>query len=159
MVDHITLFVFVLISACCVDKWDIVLQNVPTKVNRLLSHLENVHLVPTLWVVQSCEFTVLWCSIVEETEQDQDEDNIEYFVVFSIKSLEEFPIVDGGATKTVSGFMSVQSVAHRYEGTTIETTGVGFTFAGGESEAASTNICIPHADFPQGISANVVSNE
>ena len=37
---------------CCVDKCDIVLQNVPTKGNRLLSHLENVHLVPMLWVVQ-----------------------------------------------------------------------------------------------------------
>ena len=38
-------------GACCVDKLDIVLQNVPTKGNRL-SHLENVHLVPVLWVVQ-----------------------------------------------------------------------------------------------------------
>ena len=50
VVDHITLFVFVLISGCCVDKCDIVLQNVPTKGNRRLPHLENVHLVP--WVVQ-----------------------------------------------------------------------------------------------------------
>ena len=32
-------------------------------------------------------------------------------------------------------------------------------FAGGETEAASTEICIPHAEFPQGISVNVVSNE
>ena len=45
------------------------------------------------------------------------------------------------------------------EGTTIETTDVGFTFAGGETEAASTNICILHAELPQGISVNVVSNE
>ena len=52
VVDHIMLLVSVLISACCVDKWDIVLQNVPTKGNRLLSHLENVHLAPVLWVVQ-----------------------------------------------------------------------------------------------------------
>ena len=55
--------------------------------------------------------------------------------------------------------MSVQSVADRYEDTTIETTDVGFTFAGGETEAANTKICIPHAEFPQGISVNVVSNE
>ena len=47
--------------------------------------------------------------------------------------------------------MSVQPVAGRYEGTTIET--------GGETEAASTKICIPHAEFPQRISVNVVSNE
>ena len=33
---QLTLLVFVLISACCVDKWDIVLQNVRTKGNRLL---------------------------------------------------------------------------------------------------------------------------
>ena len=70
-----------------------------------------------------------------------------------------FAILDGGATKTLSGFMSVQPVADRYEGTTIETEDVGFAFAGGETEAASTNICIPHAEFPQGISVNVVSNE
>ena len=55
--------------------------------------------------------------------------------------------------------MSVQPVADRYEGTTIETTDVGFTFAGGETEAANRKICIPHAEFPQGISVNVVSNE
>ena len=55
--------------------------------------------------------------------------------------------------------MSVQPVADEMEGTTIETTDVGFTFAGGEMEAASTNICIPHAELPQGISVNVVSNE
>ena len=96
---------------------------------------------------------------VEEIEQDQDEEGIEDFVAFSIKSLEGFAILDGGATKTVSGFMSVQPVADRYEGTTIETTDVGFTFAGGETEAANTKICIPHAEFPQGISVNVVSNE
>ena len=36
---------------------------------------------------------------------------------------------------------------------------MGFTFAASETEAASTRICIPHAEFPQGISVNVVSNE
>ena len=95
---------------------------------------------------------------VEEIEQDQDEEDIEDFVAISIKSLEGFAILDGGATKTVSGFMSVQPVADRFEGTTIETTGVGFTFAGGETEAASTKICI-RAELPQGISVSVVSNE
>ena len=55
--------------------------------------------------------------------------------------------------------MSIQSVADQYEDTTIETTDVGFTFAGGETKAASTNICIPHAEFPQGISVNLVSYE
>ena len=96
---------------------------------------------------------------VEEIEQDQDEEDIEYFVAFSIKSLEGFAILDGGATKTVSGFMSVQPVADRCEDTTIETTDVGFTFAGGETAAANTNICIPHAEFPQESSVSVVSNE
>ena len=41
---------------------------------------------------------------VEETEQDQDENDIEDFVAFSIKSLEGFAILDGRATKTVFGF-------------------------------------------------------
>ena len=96
---------------------------------------------------------------VEEIEQDQDEEDIEDFVAFSIKSLEGFVTLDGEVTKTVSGFMSVQPVADRYEDITIETTDVSFTFAGGETEAANTKICIPHVDFPQGISVNVVSNE
>ena len=61
---------------------------------------------------------------VEETEQDQEEDDIEDFVAFSIKSLELFAILDGGATKTVSGFISVQPVADQCEGTTIERTDV-----------------------------------
>ena len=64
-----------------------------------------------------------------------------------------------GTTKTVSGFMSIQAVADQHEDTTIETTNIGFTFAGSETEAASTNICIAHAEFPQGIAVNVVSNE
>ena len=75
---------------------------------------------------------------VKETEEDQDENDIEDFVAFSIKSLEGFATLDGGATKTVSGFMSVQLVADQYEDTTIEMTDVGCTFAGGETEAAST---------------------
>ena len=85
--------------------------------------------------------------------------DIEDFLAFSIKSLEGFAILFRGATKTVSGFMSIQHVADQHEDTTIETTDVGFTFAGGETEAASTNICIPDAEFAQGISVNVVSNE
>ena len=111
-----------------------------------------------LWVVQ-CSILTCYDATVEEIEQDQDEEDIEDFVAFSIKSLEGFAILDGGATETISGFVSVQPVADRYEGTTTETTDVGFTFAGGETEAASTNICIPHAEFPQGISVKVVSNE
>ena len=95
---------------------------------------------------------------VEETEQDQDENDIEDFVAFSIKSLEGVAILHGAVTKTVSGFMGIQPVADQYEDTKIETTDVGFTFAGGETEAASTNIYIPHAEFPQGNSVNVVSN-
>ena len=55
--------------------------------------------------------------------------------------------------------MSVQPVADQHEGTKIGTTDVGFAFAGGETEAASTRICFPHAEFPQGISVNVASNE
>ena len=60
VVDHITLLVFVLISACCVDKVDIVHQNVRTKERRLHAHLANGHLVPIFWVVQFSRSTVLW---------------------------------------------------------------------------------------------------
>ena len=45
------------------------------------------------------------------------------------------------------------------EWTTIEVTDVGFPFAGGETEAANTNISIPHSEFPQRNSVNVVANQ
>ena len=77
---------------------------------------------------------------VEETEKEQDESDIGDFVAFSIKSLEGFAILAGGATKTVSGFLSVQQVADQYEYPTIETTDVGVTFGGCEPGAASTKI-------------------
>ena len=76
----------------------------------------------------------------EETEEDQVANDIEDFVSFSIKGLEGFVILDGGATQTVSGLTSVQPVVVQYKNTTIETTDVGFTFAGGDTVAASTNI-------------------
>ena len=149
------LLVSVLISTSCVDKLDIVLQNVPAKGNRLLSHLQKRAF--GTYALGCAVFDSQWYgATVEEIEQDQDEEDTEDFVAFSIKSLEGFTILDGGATKTVSGFLSDQPVADRYEDTTIDTTDVGFTRAGGETEAANTKICIPHAEFPQGISVNVV---
>ena len=57
-------------------------------------------------------------TIVEKIEQDQDEEDIEDFVAFSIESLEGFAILDGRATKTVSGFTSVErvnTVCHQLE--------------------------------------------
>ena len=66
-----------------------------------------------------------------------------------MKSLEGFVILDGGATNTVSGFMSVPSVADQYGDNTTEATDVGVTFTGGETEASSTKICTPHAELPQ----------
>ena len=96
---------------------------------------------------------------VKETEERQDENDTEDFVAFTNKRVEGFKMFDGGATKTASGFMSVHPVADQYEDTTIETTDVGFTFAGGETEAASTNIWIRDAEFPLEMSVNVVSNE
>ena len=85
VVGHIMLLVSVLISACCGDKWDIVLQNVPTKVNRLLSHTYAL----------GCAVFDSQCygATVEEIEQDQDEEEIEDFVAFSIKSLEGSPFL------------------------------------------------------------------
>ena len=80
---------------------------------------------------------------VEKIEQDQDESDIGDFVALTIKILEGFVMLDGGATKTVSGFMSIQPVADQYEDTTVKMTDVGFTFAGGETEAASLKVCIP----------------
>ena len=70
-----------------------------------------------------------YCATVEETEEEQ-----------TINSLEVFATLDGGATKTVSGFTSDQQVVNQQDDTTIETTDVGFTFVGCETEAASTII-------------------
>ena len=112
------------------------------------------------YALGSALFDAMCCgAAVEEAEEDQDLNDTEDFVALSIKSLERFAILDGGATKTLSGFIIVQPVVDQHEETTIETTDVGFTFAGGETEAASTNIWIPHAEFLQGISVNFASNE
>ena len=73
--------------------------------------------------------------------------------------LQGFAILGRGATKTVAGLTSVQPVVDQCEDTTTETTDVGFTFAAGETEAASTKIWTPHAELPQGILMIVVSNE
>ena len=58
-------------------------------------------------------------------------------------------ILDGRATQTVAGFSSVQPVADQCDKATIEMTDVGFPFAGGETEAASSKVWIPHAEFAQ----------
>ena len=73
VVGHITLLVFVLISACCVGRWDIVLQNVPTKEKRR-----------TVFQDLDCAVFDSPCygTAVEEIEQDQDEGNIEDFCGF-----------------------------------------------------------------------------
>ena len=153
VVDHITLLVLVLISACCVDKLDIVHQNVPKRNNDCIFTWQT-----GIWYLWSglcgVRCPVLWCYCRRNRTRSRRED-IEDFVAFGIKSLEGFAILGGGATKTDSGFMSAQPVADQHEDTTIETTDFGFTFAGGETEAVSTKICIPHAEFPQGNSVNV----
>ena len=91
-------------------------------------------------------FDARCCGAAVKEAEDQDD-----LIAFSIKSLEGSAILDGGGTKTVSGIMSIQPVVDQYEDTTIETTDVGFTFAGGKTEVASTNVWTPHAEFPQGI--------
>ena len=133
VVDHITLLVS--ISACCVDKWDIVLQHVPTKGN-----LESVHLVPMLWVVQ---FSLP--SVMVQLSQKSDK----------IKTRRPLKILLRFQSRVWRGSHECPTSCRSM----IETTNVGFTFAGGETAAANTKICIPHAECPQGISVNAVSNE
>ena len=74
-----------------------------------------MHVVSTSWTALSLGkrafgTDALGCAVfdapcygatVEETDQDQDEKDIEDFVAFSIKSLEGFAILDGGATMTI----------------------------------------------------------
>ena len=62
-----------------------------------------------------CSILLCYGATVEGIEQDQHEEDIGVFVAFRIKSLEGFAILDGGATKTVSGFISVQPVADQYD--------------------------------------------
>ena len=52
-----------------------------------------------------------------------------------------------------------QPMVDQYEDTTVETTDVGCTFAGGETHAARTKIWTLHAEIPQRIAVNVVSNK
>ena len=106
--DHTTLFV--LISACCVDMLDIVHQHVSTKEKRPHFHLAN-GAFGTYALGCAVFDATCYGATVGETEQDLDENDIEYVVAFSIKSLEGFAALDGRATKTVSGFTSNQPVA------------------------------------------------
>ena len=76
-------------------------------------------------------------AMVEGAKEDQDPNEIDDVVAY------------GGATKTISGLTSVQSVTDQYEETTVETTDVGCTVAGGETEVASTKIWIPHFELSQ----------
>ena len=157
VVDHITLLVSVLISACCIDKWDIVLQNVPTKGNRLLSPLEK-RAFGTYALGCAVFDSQCYRATVEEIEQDQDEEGIEDFVAFSIKSLEGFAILDGGATKTVFGFMSVQPVrAPRLRRQMLALRSLAAKRR--RRTRKSAYHMLSHAEFPQEISVNVVSNE
>ena len=137
VVGHITFLVFVLFSACCVDKLDIVHQNVPTKEKRLHFTWESGIWYPCCGL----QCSMLRVMVYLSTEPNKIKTRMTSKILLrSTKSLEGFVILDGGATKIVSGFMSIQPVADQYEDTTIETTCVGITVAGGETEAASTNI-------------------
>ena len=114
-------------NACCVDKLDHRASECPNQRKRDCISLGK----------RAFGTCALGCAVfdapcygatVEETEQGQDEN-------------------DGGATKTVSGFMSIQPVTHQYEDTTIGTTDVGFTFAGGKHEHLYTTRWVPARNF------------
>ena len=96
VVDHITLLVFVLICACCREVGHRA-SDCPNK--RKMTAFSPSKRGFGAYSLRCAVFDApCYSAIVEETEQDQDENDIEDFVAFSIKSLEEFA---GGATKTV----------------------------------------------------------
>ena len=80
MVDNITVLDFVLISACCVVKWDIVLRMSQQRKATAFSHGKRAFGTHAL----GCAVFDSPCydATVEETEQDQDEEDIEDFVAF-----------------------------------------------------------------------------
>ena len=99
VVDHITLLVFVLIFACCRQVGHRA-SDCPNK-RKMTAFSPGKRAFGTY--VLGCAVFVTPCygATVEETEQDQDENDIEDFVAFSIKSLKVFAILDGGTTKIV----------------------------------------------------------
>ena len=72
------------------------------------------------------------------------------FDALLINGVQGVAILDARATQTVAGCLSVQPVADQCDKATIETTDVGFPFAGGETEAASSKVWIPHGEFAHG---------
>ena len=105
MVDHITLLGFVLVIACCVAKLGVVHQNAPTRIRRLHFHVANGALGTSILsgaVFDSMCYCAGSMATVEEVEEDQEMNDIEDFFASSIKILERFAFLDGGATKTVS---------------------------------------------------------
>ena len=87
----------------------------PTKEKRLHFHLAQGHLVHMLWVVQ-CSMPRVMVQLSKKPNKIKTRMTSKTLLRFSIKTLEGFAILDGGATKTVSGFMSSQTAADQYEG-------------------------------------------
>ena len=124
VVDHITLLIFALISACCLDKWDVLRMSQPKG-------------KPTGFSPGKRAFgTYALVQLLKRLNKIKTE-GIEDLAVFSIKSLEGFAIRDGSSHEDGVLIHERPTNSDQCEGTTNETTNVGFTFPGGETEAAS----------------------
>ena len=86
---------------------------------------------------------------VAEVEQDSDENHHRRLCYFVTQEFGGYAILDGGATKNVSGFMSFSTRGPRL---TRRMLASRFLVARRKRQARTS-------EFPQGISVNVVSNE
>ena len=114
-------------------------------------HLANGHLVPVLWVVQ-CSMPHVMVQLSKKPNKIKTRMTSKTLLRLQSRVWRGSPFLMEEPRRPF--------LIHEYPtSTTTETTDVGFTFAGGETDAASTKICLSHAEFPQGILVNVVSNE
>ena len=103
-------------------------RKVPTKEKRLHFHLAHGHLAPLLWVVQ-CSIVRVMVQLSKKSKKMKTRATSKTLLRFQSRVWRDLPFLMD-----------------------VETTDVGFTFAGGETEAASTKICVPHGEFSQGTS-------
>ena len=91
----------------------------------------------------------------------QEEEDEEEFAAFNVQDLHGVGIWDPGATRSVGGYPQVQEVVDELDPdqTTLQTSRVSFSFAGGEKTDAKTRVMMDHEFFPDPLPLNVVATE
>ena len=95
------------------------------------------------------------CGRCVETDNDSD------LAAFNVESLFGYGIWDGGASKSVGGYTSLQEVVDNCnkDDVIVSQPNVSFTFAGGEGADAGTKVTVKHDILTDGVPVHCIPNE